>query len=452
MRPRGLPPGPRRPDSIGASRVTAVTRHAASSLRSPVARILAGSLVGQGLVILVSPVLTRVYSPADLGALSIVTALSSLFGASATLGFDRALVIAPRRSGVAALAALALASTLVTATVVGIVSFVFRREWNLLLGSSALVALWWVLPVTVGAIGAARVASAILARQKAYSALAGRNAAQGIGQVLCNLSLAPLGGPAGLVLGLAAGRLCALVGLRGVTGPYRSPHIRVIGVAFARYKRYALISPWSSLVNVAGQQAPTLLLAAANGSAAVGLVGLTMRVLGSPVGIVADAVSNYFSGMLGGLLRSRSAALTAPARAVLMRTGIVAILGVGATVLTGPAVFGAVFGSEWREAGVYAQILVPSFAAMMLVSPVSQTLPLLERQGTQFAWDAGRLIATSGVILVTSSLGASIEQTLAAYSAMSVGSYLTLLGLVLGALRHESKGRRAASTDRSAAN
>ncbi|WP_423924287.1 lipopolysaccharide biosynthesis protein [Frigoribacterium sp. 2-23] len=418
----------------------------------PVTRILLGSLVGQGVVIGVSPLITRLYTPGDLGALAVLTGISAVLGVVSTLGWERALVLPRTESAARALVLLAILSGLVVVAAVALASFALRVELATWFGAPTLETAWWLLPLTVLAIASQRILSAVLARRRAYGQMAVRNALQGIGQVVANLTLAPLGGGLGLLVGLAAGRAAGIVGLGAANRRSRlatregadneaearrrrriTLSARLVRAVAFRYRRFPLVSTWSGLLNVAGQQAPMLVLTASYGAGAVGLVALTIRVLAAPVGIVADAVAQYFEGHVGHLVRTRSTGLRRTVLSLVARLAIVGGAGAIVVLVLGPALFGVVFGSEWSEAGRFAQILVPAYAAQIVVSPLSRLLPLLERQGVQVAWDVGRLIVTIGSVIAGVTLGLGIGVTLTGFASASCVAYAVLLVLVVRA-------------------
>lgn len=408
-------------------------------LLRPTSRVLVGSLAGQALVLAASPLITRLYGPADLGALAVVTALSSIVGAVAPLGWDRAVVV-PRAEGAArAVVRLALVSVVSVSSVAAVVAYAGRDAWAAATGAPVLADAWWVCPVTVLAVALQRVVTSSLARRRAYAALGRRSALQGVGQVVCNLALAPLGGPLGLVLGLAAGRAAALAGtFRWPTGP--RVRWRLLVAVAGRYRRFPLVSTWSGLLNVVGQQAPLLLLSALHGAPAIGALALTLRVLGAPVGLIADAVGLGVDGQTGAVVRRRAGGVEASIRHVVVPLGVLAAVGLVACVLLAPVVFPVVFGDGWSGAATTAVLLAPAFAAQLVASPLSRLLPLLERQGLQLAWDVGRLTGTSGVIVVTGVAGAGVETSVAAWSAASVVAYAVLFALVVRAVRRADRG------------
>lgn len=399
----------------------------------PIATILVGTAVGQGVVIAISPLLTRLYTPADFGVLAIVTALASIVGAGATLGTDRALVVADS-SAVPALVRAGVTSALAVAATAAIVTWSLRDRLADRFVAPALAELWWLVPVSVLAVAVQRIGSAVLARQRAHRSIAIRNVAQGLGQTAWNLSMA-FAGPIGLVGGVAAGRFAAVLGTSRLRAPVVGSPARVsIGSALRLQRRFVLLSPWSAMLNVIGQQAPGLVIAAVHGSTLAGFVALTMRVLGSPVGMAADAVAQYAAGAFGVRIRSSD-----PVRSLLVRlVGRLLMIGVSAAlvvVLLGPVTFGALFGPEWAVSGTYAQILVPAFAIQVAVSPVTQLLSMLGQQSVQLIWDAGRLVATTAAVLVPSLLGAPMAVVLGVLAGAMTLSYVVMLVLVVRATR-----------------
>lgn len=400
---------------------------------SAIVTILCGTLLGQGLVIAVSPLMARLYAPEEFGLLAVVTAIASVLGAGATSGADRALPVA-RHDAIPALVLIGIASsTLVCALATG-ATWLARDALAVRFSAPSFAALWWIVPVTTFAVALQRLATAVLARRQRHGAIAIRNVCQGVGQTLWNLGMASTGA-LGLTGGLAAGRFAAVFGMlrpRAVLAVFTTPMGSSIRAALSAHRRFLWVTPWSSMLNVIGQQAPGVLIAAAYGSATAGLVALTMRVLGSPVGMLADAVAQSVAGDFGRRVRAGD-----PIRRPLRRlVGRLLVLGCAAAlvvVLLGPTVFETVFGPEWARSGEYARILVPAFAMQVAVSPVSQVLGMLGRQPAQLAWDAGRLVVTVGAVLVPTLFGAPVAVVLVCLSGTMIASYLVMLGLVVAA-------------------
>jgi len=67
-------------------------------------------------------------------------------------------------------------------------------------------------------------------------------------------------------------------------------------------------------------------------------------------------------------------------------------------ILLAPSLFVWVFGSQWREAGVYLQILMPSIAIKFVVSAVSTTLIGTANNQLYAVWNVTAFILTFGML------------------------------------------------------
>lgn len=162
-------------------------------------KILTGSVIGQGVVLLASPLLTRLYTPSGFGTLAVVTSTSAMVGAVVTLGLERAVPLPRSHTGARALARSAVASLVAWSIVVAIVAYLGRGALAERFSAPGLFDLWWTIPCGAAAIGGQRVVAALLIRHRAHGRIAQRNAVQGIVQVVSGVVLAPTGA-LGLVL------------------------------------------------------------------------------------------------------------------------------------------------------------------------------------------------------------------------------------------------------------
>ena len=294
----------------------------------------------------------------------------------------------------------------------------------------ALAHVWWLLALTTLLVGAFQVLSSWIVREQRYNSLGLRNAAQGGGTAITQMGLGALGhGSVGLLLGQATGYAVALGGFASSRGLLRQPLPDTAGMrrVLRRYRRFPLVSTWSALLNTAGLQAPLLVISAMYGQVIVGLLGLTMRVLTAPLVLIGRSVAQAFFGEASAESRVGGVDLVGRIRATCWALLAVGAIPTVALSLFGPRLFGLIFGQPWSEAGHYAQLLAAGFLAQLVVSPVSQTLLLLERQAAQLAWDAARLAMTVAVPTVCASLGASADISIGALSAALVVTYLALL-------------------------
>ena len=194
-----------------------------ATLKRPVSRILLGSLIGQGMLLSVSPILTRIYSPSDFAALALVTGVSAVLGVLVTLSWERAVVIPEDEDSAQALLRLGFLSVIVSVVIISFVAYFGRQVWADVLGSSVFVSFWWLVPVTIALIGALSLVSSALVRTQDYTGLAVRNASQGVAQAVSSVALGLFSViPLGLIASVALGRFAGLFGL-SVRGGNHAP-------------------------------------------------------------------------------------------------------------------------------------------------------------------------------------------------------------------------------------
>ena len=396
-----------------------------------VSKILVGSVVGQGLVILASPLLTRLYSPSDFGLFAVFSSVVAILGAVANGRMDGAVPLPEDDKDAAAAAWAGIGIAAAFAAVVAVVGVAGGEQIAALLGVPALAAVWWLVPLTALVIALQEVLSSWMVRQRSYSSIARRNVLQGVGQVgtQVGLGLAHLQ-PVGLLLGVAAGRLLAVGNLLSRSGLLRlRPDPGALRATLRRWRRFPLVSSWSALINSGGVEAPVLVISVLYGNVSVGLLALTVRVVASPASFLGQAVAHVFVGEAAALIRAGTAELAALVRRTTTRLLAIGALPAVLLVVLGPLMFGLVFGDRWTAAGEFARWLALGYTAQLAVVPIAQTLALLERQGQQLAWDAFRLACTTGGPALCALFGGSITQAVIVLSAAQVVSYAVLFVL-----------------------
>jgi O-antigen/teichoic acid export membrane protein len=407
--------------------------------------IVAGSVAGQGLVILSYPLLTRLYDPAELGLLTVFTSVVGMVSVISTASLEPAIPIPPEDGDAADVAWSALSFVSGTTIVTGVVGLLAGGPLAHLLGVPRLAQFWWLVAVTVFALGAYMVLSEWMVRDRTYGALGRRNLLQGIGQTATQVGLGAAGvRPLGLLLGVVVGRTLAMGGLLSRNGLLRQrrPSIAGLRAAVRRFRRFPLLAAPSALVNSAGLEMPLLLVSALYGDARAGLLGLTIRVFSGPTAIIGQAVSQVYTGETGAAIRQPSGALGRLLRSAVLR---LLLLGAGPALLlvaAGPWLFGLIFGPTWTEAGEYARYLAVAYLAQFAVTPVSSTLFLLERQGHELVWGCMRLMLTAGGTAVCGLLGEPVQVAVIVLAVGHVLSYGLLYGLCLHAADAADARRR----------
>jgi O-antigen/teichoic acid export membrane protein len=114
---------------------------------------------------------------------------------------------------------------------------------------------------------------------------------------------------------------------------------------------------------------------------------------------------------------------------------LVGIIPVGILYFAGERIFGLVFGNDWQETGAIIRVLSLMFLIQFIVSPMSQTLNILNKQDLQLVWDILRLILTVLPFLLGSLYHYDFLQVIRLYGIFSVTSYAILYVMTFRALK-----------------
>lgn len=390
-----------------------------------VVTLAGGNVLGQGMVVLAAPLLTRLYTPDDMGLLAAYAAAINIFVVFNALRYEQAIPLADDDQQAAHLLILCLAITAITTTALAATALPLRHSIAAAINIPAAANHIWILPLGVMATGVYQTLSYWALRQGAFATISHTKFSQGAGMVVAQVGLGLLQvGPAGLLLGHIVGQSSGSTALARLVG---SPH--QLAAAFrwstlrqmaARYRRFPLFSSWSGVLNSIGFNLPTLLLASLYGAEAAGLFLLGQRVLGTPMRLISVSVGQVFYSRAAQLSHENPAALNS---FYLKTARMLFLIGFGPIALfmvVGPPLFGWVFGAEWQAAGQMMQVLAPMLLAEFTVSPVSQIVFVIQRQDVQLVWDASIPVVVLVVFGLASTLALESTTAVGLYSASAV--------------------------------
>jgi O-antigen/teichoic acid export membrane protein len=326
--------------------------------------LLAGGALAQIVPLLLGPLLTRLYAPAEFGAYHLFLAVAANIGVVACARYEFALPLAKDEDEADNLRALCLRIL----AVVTLVSMVGGIAWAVLMRESW--PLW--LPLAVLALGAVSLATLDATRGQRFQALAAARVTQYAG-----------GSVAQLAAGVAGAGVMGLVGAPAVAGLVTAavlrPRWRVpLHVPLQRLRAAARDHREFPLLNTphafAGALLDTVslgLITAWQGPAAAGFWGLTMRYLKAPATLVGSAVSQALyprlaEGGAGATLASRTATLR-----VMATLGAIGLPLALVLAAVGPWAFERVFGAPWREAGELSRALAAYIGLHFVASPLA---------------------------------------------------------------------------------
>lgn len=407
-----------------------------------------GAALGQAITVLVSPILTRLYSPEDFGVFGVYASILGIITVIASLRYEYALPLLEDDETAANILCLCFAILLGTTILSWIgVSSIGEKivAWA---NVPRLKPYLWLIPLGMLGAGAYQILNYWAVRKRDFQRIARTRINRGVSRAALQVGVGfAHSGALGLLLGQLAGETTGSTSL-GLAAwkkdrtHFKTVSLKGIGKAGARYKRFPLLSSWADLLEGLGTQLPQLLFAAFYSFEVAGWFALGQRVIAAPLNIVVNSVAQVYFGEAARLLGDEPKSMR---RIFLKLTGQLALVG-GLPVLAicafAPWFFTSVFGTAWETAGRYTQILGVMFAVRFVVAPLIHTLNILERQDLYSIWQGTRLALVVGAILTGKTMGVSHISAVVAYSLSMLSAYVLLWGLSWHAIRNKPSGDR----------
>lgn len=389
--------------------------------------LASGTIAGQALVVISSPLLTRLVTPEEFGLFAVFSALVGIAAMAAGLRYEFAVPLAAADEDAAAITAfVVLNSAGLAVLTVGLVWLC--GGWFVERLDAAPLAPWlWLLPPAIFVWGSGSALSYWSVRRHTYRVNAINRTLQLGTQTAGQLGAGFAGwGAPGLIVGYLLGYLTRLghyvaflpAADRRMLFAWRWQRWRAVAREHWRYPAFSL--PSSLLAQII-QLGPAIIVAAMFGPAVAGFYALAQRVVGLPIRMLSEAASQVFLGELRGLER--------PALRRLFRRTVMLFAGLAITLmlpllLFAPPLFELMFGDRWAEGGALVQLLVPLYIARFIDRPISQLFNALNRHQLGLLLTFLRALA-----LVTSfSIGAvfalSTFATILIFSILSTAVYI----------------------------
>ena len=358
--------------------------------------VATGTAISQILPVLGSFVIARLYTPDDFGIFSVWLGLVSLAATAVTGRYETALPIVKdgnvrRISMLAVLFTASLGSLLLF-----LVSFILIPFFSDVTGSTPILLLVIFFPASLS--------------MAFFSAWQSWAAAEGMYQNLSYIRIAQTGmvsllqigfgffnsSVEAMGLGFLLGNLIALLYFI-----YLMP-VRLVGISrllkatrvfWSRHSNFFKFSLPADTINTAAAQLPVLIVAARFGVDMAGLLAMTMRILGAPIGLLGKSVLDVFKRHAAVSYRERG-----ECRADYVRTfRVLAIASFGFCVfmatLSEP-IFALALGESWRGAGTIAVWLLPLFALRFMASPLSYMVYIAGKQHVDLVWQIALIAMT----------------------------------------------------------
>ena len=417
-----------------------MTSGAGASFTRNVLTLLSGTAIAQLIPLLATPVLTRIYTPEQFGALAILLAVANPLSLLVCGRYDLTVVLPRDDERANVLARLALLLAVVVSLVLGGLLWSFREPLSGLMGGE--VALFPVLlaPLLFLLMGFFQPLNNWLIRKQAFRAMSVNKMVQTTGITLVSLGLGWWAFEHGLMVGYVAGwALYVAFGAMQVRWKgfrFRPLQFTAMREAALAYRSFPLYNALPAVMNTATLSIPVFLLTRVFDEQVTGQFNLCRQTIFLPVTFFATSFMQVYMQRASSTVAAGGAVLPSLRRSVQLLGALA--LGLVLVLLTaGPFLFGLVFGAQWTEAGTYARILALPIALQFVVVPLTPLLPALGHIRAYSIWQVLYFVSVLLLGFVAFALPSDYLLALAAVESLC----FLVLGLFIlrSASRHDAQ-------------
>ena len=379
-----------------------------SNFLSNIIKLFSATLVGQVLGILITPVLSRLYSPADFGLFQLFLSMISVIAVISCLSYESAIILPEKNEDAANLVSLCLFLIGTTTIIVSVIFFVFSGFIEQTFNAPGLSRYVFLIPLGIVCNSIAFVLSFWMTRREEYGTMAKANVASSFTSRSISIGFGVYSpSPFGLIFGTIindATIICFLLKKTVADFHYfRNVSYEKIKYLIFRYKTFPQYNVGSELASSLSIQITPLLLAIFFTPVIVGYYAMAFLVIRLPSKIIGNSIATVFF-QRASEEKNHTGGVKNIVKSVNARLISVGILPALLLIIIGPELFTVALGSRWVNAGVYAQVLAPLFFVAFISVPILSIFNVMEQQRISLWFNVWNLISTVIVLIIAGKL------------------------------------------------
>lgn len=391
-----------------------------SNFARSVLTLMTGTGLAQLLPILLSPVLTRLYTPQEFGVFALYGSICAILAVLVTGKYELAIVVPRHDSEAINLVALTIVSSLLVSLILLGVILVWDEPIISLLGHPEIRSWLYLVPFTTLILGSYYALNFWANRRSRYKHMAISRVLQSGGSSAIQLAAGVSRvGMLGLILGQLLGQLVSALYLAGSLprderALFRRIRLKRMACVARRHIGYPKFMVPGQAMSVGASEMPLLLLTVFFGAGVAGFYSLAQRVMAAPLSLVASAIGDVYRQRAAGEYASKGECLDIFLGSF-KRLVMLAFLPMLPVLLFGPWLFAFVFGDAWRAAGEIASLLSVLVFFQTLSSPLSSTVLLPGWLHLESFWQFARLCAAGLVFYICDHFGVGYKFAIIAH-------------------------------------
>jgi O-antigen/teichoic acid export membrane protein len=342
--------------------------------------LISGTLFAQIISFASIPILTRLYTPSEFGLYSLFFAITSMVAMVSSLSYEQSIVLPKSRKDAKAIFILSIIITFIFSIMSLVILLIFKSYIkNYFAQEQYLI---YLIPISILILGLTQIFDAYSTREELYREIAFSKVTTATTASITQITSKGLFNIDGLVFGKVLGdlfgsfvlffNLKSRVSLRDVSRDDIIFNLR----HYSSFPKYQMPS---NLINSISQNIPIFMLSALFSPAIAGFYSLTYRAMQTPILLISGATRSVFYQKASKIYAKGEDIypLYISTTLGLIKLFIVPFIII---LLFGQEIFIFVFGREWQEAGLIAQISIIWFYFGFISPPTTMVFNILNLQ------------------------------------------------------------------------
>lgn len=408
-----------------------------SSFAKNVTMIAGAAASVQIIQFILSPILTRLYIPEEFGVLTVYNSILSVLIVIGPLNYHKAIPIAEDDNKAVHVLMLSILIIISVTMLIGLTIGLSGPKLFTMLNADALFTYRYIIPLGFFLMGIYNIFIHWGYRIKNYKLISKTRFVQAIIGNILKIGLGFLKiGSMGLILGNIMNNSAGVISL---SREYFKKFKLVIDKkelkwVAKRYIKFPIYNTLGEFIYTAGNEIPVFFITSLYGSEVIGFYGLAYSIIRVPIILLGNSIGQVFYSEMAGVGKNKPREIKDKANKIIKSLTLFGLIPLGVIILFGPVLFSTIFGDNWHEAGIYAQILSPLVYISLIVMPVGRLLEIFEKQNISMIVNIIRMVFLIGIFIAAQSLKFNPYWAVGIYvivaSLIIIGRLLILYGII----------------------
>lgn len=370
-----------------------------SQYKKNVLVMIVGRTIAQAIPILLTPLLTRIYSPEDFGIFGVFVAIIAIVAMISNGRYCLSIVLPRDEDKAKRLFILSTVLTIFTTIAFALVLIIWGEQFFSILNVASLAKYAWIVILNILFIGLYEDVYYYALRVKAFKILTTNIIIQALVLIVSRLIFGYLGyTDIGLILsylfGFAISYLLMIVRLKmPIYWLIKEFKFDVYWQLMKEYHKFPKYSLLADTLSVSANMFPNVFLNKIFGAVTTGYYTMSDKILGSPIWLVTSAVGDVFRQEASEQFRTKGSCFEIFKKTV-KTMFLIGIIPFGLLFVFSPYVIPFLLGAEWEPVGDYIRIFSVMYFIRFIVRPVSFVVYILRKQNINVVFQALNLFST----------------------------------------------------------